>query len=205
MRDQSGFSATIVRRLGLPHPGPQTPEDYFASSEAALRSAYLAIEQCAPYTPGPIVFSQAFLAGLILQAAYTAIKLYAPPPPRPIPAEWRDYIEPDQDAAQFCIGRSKYNVPTGLIVYAGRNQFAHWDQNLHTVPRRVFELLANAFDDNPHWDMVFELETGVSASFCAGPVLFLALEWLSYDTYLIEMTELLKGSSEHPFDEDTNL
>jgi hypothetical protein len=41
--------------------------------------------------------------------------------------------------------------------------------------------------------LVFELETGVTASFCAGPVLFLALEWNSYEVYLAEMTEMLKG------------
>lgn len=179
----------------MPHHGPQTPEEYFACSEIAARSAYDTLHRCLQtHPPGPVMFSEAFLAGLILQAAYTAIKLYSPPPPaRPIPAEWQPFIKPSQDPAQFCIGRPKHGVPTGLIVYAGRNQFAHWDRPPHEVTRRVFQLLANAFDTNPLWDMVFELETGVTASFCAGPVLFLALEWNSYEVYLAEMTEMVKG------------
>ena len=79
-------------------------------------------------------------------------------------------------------------------MYAGRNQFAHWDDpTLRRVDQRVFRRLATAFDTNPLWDMVFELESGVTASFVAGPLLFLALEWNSYDVYLAEMTQLLKA------------
>jgi hypothetical protein len=124
-----------------------------------------------------------------------AIRLYSPP--RTIPGEWQPYIKPSHDAARFCVGPLKHGVPTGLIIYAGRNQFAHWDepQKHNLVVKRVFQLLANAFDSNPLWDMVFELETGVTASFCVGPVPFLALEWKSYHVYLAEMTAILAEAS----------
>jgi hypothetical protein len=136
------------------------------------------------------MFSEALLASLILQAAYTAIRLYSPK--RPVPDEWRQYIKPSQEAACFCIGKPKHKVPTGLIVYAGRNQFAHWDKQAWPVTQRVFDLLAAAFDNNPHWDLIFELKN-MTVSICAGPLLFLALGWKSYDLYLAEMTELLTG------------
>ena len=173
------------------HHGPRTPEEYFAFSEPAVRSAYGALDWCLKtHGPGPIMFAEGFLAGLILQSAHMAIKLYSPP--HPIPNEWQEFIKPESDIARFCVGKLKHGVPIGLIVYAGRNQFAHWDELPHKVTNRVFQLLADAFDTDQLWDMVFELETGVAASFCAGPVLFLALEWKSYDIYLAEMTEMLQ-------------
>ena len=49
--------------------------------------------------------------------------------------------------------------------------------------------MANAFDNDPNWDLIFELEN-VTVSICAGPLLFLALGWNSYDVYLAEMTDL---------------
>jgi hypothetical protein len=184
--------ATTLMAHKREHHGPETPEEYFAFSEVAVRSAYDTLDRCLKtHGPGPIMFAEGFLAGLILQAAHMAIRLYSPP--RAIPCEWQPYIKQSHDAARFCIGPPKHGVPTGLIIYAGRNQFAHWDepQKHNPVVKRVFQLLANAFDSNLLWDMVFELETGVTASFCAGPVLFLALEWKSYDVYLAEMTAIL--------------
>jgi hypothetical protein len=173
------------------HYGPETPQEYFASSEIAVRSAYDNLNRLlATHPPGPIMFSEGLLAGLILQSAYTAIKLYSPA--RPIPDGWKDLIEPSHNAARFCIGELKHGIPAGLIVYAGRNQSAHWDEPPREVSERVFRLLANAFDDNMLWDMVFEIETGVTQSFCAGPVLFLALGWKSYDVYLAELDHMLR-------------
>jgi hypothetical protein len=135
------------------------------------------------------MFSEALLASLILQAAYTAIRLYSPK--RSVPDEWKPYIKPSHDTARFCIGKQKHGVPTGLIIYAGRNQFAHWDEAPHPVTEKVFALLANAFDNDPNWDLIFELEN-VTVSICAGPLLFLALGWSSYEVYLAEMNDLLR-------------
>ena len=180
-------------RKRVPHHGPKTPEEYLAASEFAVRSTYETLQRSlATHPPGPIMFAESLLAGLILQAAYTAIRLYSPP--RLVPPDWQALIPSGSDTARFCVGKLKHGVPTGLIVYAGRNQFSHWDEQLNRVPERVFRLLANAFDDDPLWDMVFELQTGVTHSFCAGPVLFLALGWKSYDVYLAEMIEMLCGA-----------
>jgi hypothetical protein len=180
-------------RKRIPHHGPETPEEYLGASEFAVRSTYETLQQSlTTHPPGPIMFAESLLAGLILQAAYTAIRLYSPP--RPVPSDWQLLIPTGSDTARFCVGKLKHGIPTGLVIYAGRTLFSHWDEHLKPVPERVFELLANAFDNNPNWDMVFELQTGVTRAFCAGPVLFLALGWKSYEVYLGEMTEMLCGA-----------
>jgi hypothetical protein len=123
------------------HYGPRTPEEYLALSEVAVRSAYDTLDRLLQtHPPGPIMFSEALLAGLILQSAYTAIRLYSPP--RPIPEEWIQFIKPSHPAARFCTCQLKHKIPTGLIIYAGRNQSAHWDEPPRQPTKRVFELLA---------------------------------------------------------------
>jgi hypothetical protein len=93
---------------------------------------------------------------------------------------------------RFCTGRERYGVPTGLIVYAGRNQYAHWDEKEpHKATRRVFSALDHSFSDNPFSDLAFDLGNP-TINIYAGEVLLTALGWTTYDTYLAEMKELLR-------------
>ena len=135
-------------------------------------------------------FSEAMFAGAILQVAYMAIRLYSRN--ASIPANCSSLVRPPHKTAiPFCIGRDRYGSPTGLIVYAGRNQYAHWDdEQSHEVTRNVFEALSAAFYHNTLSDLAFELRNP-TISVYANEVLLAALGWTSYDTYLTEMTSLL--------------
>ena len=111
-------------------------------------------------------FSEATFAGSILQVAYMAIRLYSR----------NDTIPPNcvtlvpsssKPAIPFCIGPERHAVPVGLIIYAGRNQYSHWDDDSpHEVNRRVFAALSAAFRDNMFADLAFSLANPTNRCLC---------------------------------------
>lgn len=135
-------------------------------------------------------FSEAMFAGAILQVAYMAIRLYSRN--GSIPANCSRLVQPPHKSAiPFCIGQERHGIPTGLIVYAARNQFNHWDdKEPHEVTKNIFGALSAAFYDNILSDLAFEL-SNPTINVYANEVLLLALGWKSYDTYLAEMKALL--------------
>jgi hypothetical protein len=137
--------------------------------------------------------SEAMFAGSVLEAAFMAIKLYSRS--TSIPASCASFVKPSQTTVlPFCIGAERYGIPTGLIVYAGRNQYAHWgDDEFHDVTRAVFAALNRAYMDNMWADLAFDL-SNPTINIYAGEVLFTALGWRSYDTYLVEMQKLLPSA-----------
>lgn len=46
----------------------------------------------------------------------------------------------NEKAIKFCIGRSVRDTPIGLIIYAARNQYNHWD--VGGVNRKIFDHIA---------------------------------------------------------------
>jgi hypothetical protein len=70
-------------------------------------------------------FSEAILAGTILQAAHMAIAIFSKN--SSVPPEYAPLVK-SKEAVPFCIGKELYGVPTGLIVLAARNQFCHWNE-----------------------------------------------------------------------------
>jgi len=159
---------------------PETPEEK-ARLERSLASYKKYFE---------LKISEAMFAGFILEAAYMAIMLYSRN--TSIPASCAAFVKASQrKVLRFCIGRERHGVPTGLIVYAGRNQYAHWDEKEpHKATRRVFSALDRSFNDNPFSDLAFDLGNP-TINIYAGEVLLTALGWTTYDTYLAEMKELL--------------
>src|SRR5262249_41111169 len=73
--------------------------------------------------------SEAMFAGSILQAAYMAIRLYSQN--ETIPPNCAMFEPIPKAAIPFCIGKECHGIPTGLIIYAGRNQYNHWDEPDH--------------------------------------------------------------------------
>src|SRR5262245_56500435 len=134
--------------------------------------------------------SEAIFAGSILQEAYTAIRLYSRNDT--IPPNCAKRVEPNQKSAiSFCIGKERHGIPTGLIIYAGRNQYNHWDeQSLHSPTREIFNALSLAFLGNPLSDLAFDVSNPTIPIY-AYEILFTALGWESYEKYLDGMTELL--------------
>jgi hypothetical protein len=134
-------------------------------------------------------FSEAMLAGAILQVAYMAIRLYSRN--NSIPTSCAALVaSSNKSAIQFCIGQERHGVPIGLVVYAARSQYNHWDEKPHEVPTKVFNALSASFEHNVLADLAFEL-SNPTINVYASEVLLLALGWKSYDTYLGEMKSLL--------------
>ena len=135
-------------------------------------------------------FSEAMFAGAILHVAYMAIRLYSNN--TLIPPNCSELIRLVQKSAiPFCIGKERHGIPTGLIIYAARNQYSHWDdEQPHEVTKNVFNALSAAFYHNMLSDLAFEL-SNPTINVYANEVLLVALGWKSYDTYLAEMKSLL--------------
>jgi len=129
-------------------------------------------------------------AGAILEAAYMAIRLYSRN--TAIPASCASFVRPGQRTVlPFCIGEERHGVPTGLIIYAGRNQYAHWDEeSLKPVSEAVFAGLNDAFYDHPFADLAFDLGNPTIPIY-AREILVTALGWTTYERYLAEMKRLL--------------
>lgn len=86
-------------------------------------------------------FSQATLAGAILQLASAAIEQYGCS--RPLSAEARKFVP--QNKSQFWAGRTVRGLPLGTIILAGRNQHMHSsDEVFNPCTTAAFAHLATA-------------------------------------------------------------
>jgi hypothetical protein len=163
---------------------PKTPE------ERAKLDRYL--ELAGKYFE--LKISEAMYAGSILQAAYIAIRLYSRN--ETIPPSCAMLVEPSQKTViPFCIGKECHGIPTGLVIYAGRNQYNHWDEeDSHSATTKIFSALSAAFLNNPLSDLAFDLGNPTIPIY-ASEILFTALGWNSYEKYLVEMAELLPNDA----------
>lgn len=86
-------------------------------------------------------FSQATLAGAILQLASAAIEQYGQS--RPLGPVARKFVPPSK--SQFWAGRTVRGLPLGTIILAGRNQHMHSsDEDFNPCTTTVFAHLATA-------------------------------------------------------------
>lgn len=133
------------------------------------------------------------LCGSILQFAYNGIKILSKN--NSVPDDFKEIIKPKSIPAKFCIGRIIDDIPLGLIVYAGRNQAMHYDENDLKEPNKtVFYKLANWYSPtfnkwfvNSYYDL-----TDKNVIHYAENILY-KLEWLHYDLYENDMIEMLKN------------
>lgn len=135
-------------------------------------------------------FSEAMFAGAILQVAYMAIRLYSRN--NSIPTNCAALVpSSNKSAIPYCIGQERHGVPIGLVVYAARNQYNHWDdEKPHEITKNVFGALSASFKHNVLTDLALEL-SNPTINVYASEVLLLALGWRSYNTYLAGMNSLL--------------
>lgn len=139
--------------------------------------------------------SEATFAGAILQLAYMAVRLYSRN--NTIPPDSLILVHPSQKTAvQFCIGPLRHGIRTGLIVFAARNQYNHWDEEEpHQPTRKIFDALSVAFSDNMWADLAFEL-SNPTINIYSNEILLTALGWKTYDIYLTEVSAMLGASSQ---------
>jgi hypothetical protein len=138
-------------------------------------------------------FSEAMFAGAILQVAYMGIRLYSCNTSIP-PSCSKLVSQTYKTAPLFCVGPEHHGLPAGLIVYAARNQYNHWDdEKPHMVTKNVFNALSVVFSDNVFSDLAFEISNETICIY-ANEILLTALGWTTYDIYLDEMKRLLKSA-----------
>ena len=139
-------------------------------------------------------FALATLCGCVLQIAAMGITWFSKN--TAVPSDFAQVLTPSSKAIPFCIGRRLRTVPIGLIVYAGRNQFAHLDEKkeLREPNVTVFERLATQHGcstDTPFRDPAYDLKNGRLVNFSSN--LITLLDWRSYDDYAKDMSEIIGG------------
>jgi hypothetical protein len=95
-------------------------------------------------------------------------------------------------AIKFCIGRTVHDIPIGLLIYAGRIQYNHWEdrKGLDKVPKNVFRHLLNANINNLILKMVYDLELP-DKSPISHYIVRIELKWRDYHNYLEDMKAML--------------
>jgi hypothetical protein len=137
-------------------------------------------------------FARATLAGSILQVAYNWLKQYSPGPNDSIPFS-KFNVKRGKDVEKFCVGRQVHGIPIGLLIYAGRIQYNHWEEGLpkNTVAQTVFNELIMAYYNDMSFDMAYELDYPIPRPI-AHYIIRLELNWRTYDDYITDMQSLLE-------------
>ena len=134
-------------------------------------------------------FAEGTFAGSILQVAAVGIRFFSRN--QSIPKSCVGLVPPEaKRAIPFCVGRELYDLPVGLIIYAARHQYNHWDDEPYEVTRTVFGALSRSFERDMLYDLAFDVGNP-SITVYANEVLLGALGWLRYDQYESEMRSLL--------------
>lgn len=142
--------------------------------------------------------SEGVLCGGILQVAFSGIMLFSrnttvPPKCEPL----FEGVKRKEKKVRFCIGPLRHGVPEGLLIYAGRNQAAHWDdaQLTDRLNVNVFARLNRDFRQNELMDLAFDLSNPTIHVY-ANLVLMDALRWRTYGEYLRYMKNLLESTQQ---------
>jgi hypothetical protein len=140
-------------------------------------------------------FAVTTLCATILQFAYMGIKQFSTN--SEVPEEFKEIIKSKQLAAKFCIGRRIDDIPVGLVIFAGRNQSHHYDEEKYNEPTpTVFKRLSDWYSPTfKKWfvDDRFDLSKGGINNFAAH--ILDKLGWNDYEAYEREMQHLLSHES----------
>ena len=135
-------------------------------------------------------FAYATLAGSLLQIATMGIQLFAQSDsvPEDLPEDIKQHIK--TPAKKFCIGRKIRSIPIGLIIYAGRNQYNHLDEEkLNPLNTEIFNWISKNTIRN-YIDPCFSLDNKPLVINFSGNIIAL-LEWDHYEQYYADMLQML--------------
>ena len=135
--------------------------------------------------------ARAALAGSILQIAYSALKQY--PSGAVVTPQFSNLgVNRVNPQPAFSVGRLVRNIPIGLLIYAGRIQYNHWEEGEPTNPvaRQIFRELVVSYKDDSGFDLGYVLDYPAPRP-VPHHVIRLELGWRSYDAYLQDMSQLL--------------
>ena len=128
-------------------------------------------------------FAYTTLSGSLLQIADMAIQLFSEN--EIIPEDLPNELQKMKLPIKFCISRRIYNIPIGLIIYAGRNQYNHMDEKkLNKMNTKVFDLI-----NQNHINPCFDLNNTQVINF-SGNIIEL-LGWDHYEQYYFDMLNML--------------
>lgn len=154
--------------------------------------------ECARDEVSASMFSRHVISGSILQIACKAIELFSSnkEPKSEYAFLFEGVVSKKPKYYKFLVGRLIKRVPIGLIIYAGRNQYNHFDEAplRDKVNINVFEALAledgSMFDDgmdfkNPSFDLEYA-PIRVRSS-----IMLSALGWKTYQDYYVDMQSII--------------
>lgn len=130
-------------------------------------------------------FSNATLCGSVLQIACMGISLFSNN--KVVPDSCKSFVN-KKHSVRYCIGREVRGIPIGIVIYAARNQFNHWDDpKPRRITQAVFDTLALAYGSVR--DPAFDL-SNPNLNIYSHNIIGL-LEWHSYDDYRMDMQKLI--------------
>ncbi|WP_020158533.1 hypothetical protein [Methylobacter marinus] len=133
-------------------------------------------------------FSNATLCGSILQIASMAIDSFSQN--EEVPESCSGFVNSGQKAVKSCIGREVRGLPVGIVIYAARNQYNHWDDpNQRRITQAVFDALALGHGYGPVRDPAFDL-SNPKLDIYSHNILTL-LEWSTYEDYETDIRTLI--------------
>jgi hypothetical protein len=133
-------------------------------------------------------FSNATLCGSILQIASMGIDLFSLN--NEIPDPCKTIVKEGKKAVKFCVGRIVRGLPLGIIIYAARNQYNHWDDpNPHKIAQKVFDALALNHGYGSVRDPAFDLSSRNLKIYSHNVIAL--LEWKSYESYLTDIKTII--------------
>ena len=132
------------------------------------------------------------LCGAILQIAAMAIQKFSNN--IEVCQPFDSVISSNSKAARFCIGRKVRGVPIALIIYAGRNQYNHMDENkLNELNKFIFSQLAKiqSFNDKNKFyiDPAFDLANADIMNYSSN--ITAVLDWKDYSIYKQDLIDML--------------
>jgi hypothetical protein len=168
-------------------------KNWVAANRGAIQSSFKVQREFSAES-----FALATLCGSLLQISAMGIQWFSENEeiPSDLPEALRSSIKPKSKLVKFCIGRKVRSLPIGLIIYAGRNQFNHMDdEELREPSKTIFNLLAHnyvgATDQSPG-DPAFDLENAILINFSSN--ITAMLEWRNYESYYSDMKSLVAAA-----------
>jgi hypothetical protein len=140
------------------------------------------------------LFSLHVIAGSILQIAYQAIAMYLDE--QELEENYQNLLDGMKkvgtSAKKFFGGRDVRNVPLGLVVFAGRNQYNHLDagSDLMILNRNIFRALSHYEKEEFNFvNPAFDLQNDNLLSYSSN--ILSALDWDSFEQYQRDIKLLL--------------
>jgi hypothetical protein len=138
--------------------------------------------------------AKATLAGSILQVASKGLQEFSTNT-AVSPSAHDLGVSPTSPRARFAVGREIHSIPAGLLIYAGRIQYNHYEEGRpkNDLARAVFDALLHHYYDDLTFDMAYELEWPAPRP-VSHYIVRHELRWFTVDDYEDDMRTMLAVS-----------